>query len=614
MKLKTLSVELKETLRHLPTCPGVYRMRDKDARVIYVGKAADLKKRVQSYFNASDKGNKTQVLVRQIASIDVSVTRSETEALLLESQLIKTLRPKYNVLMRDDKSYPYLYVDFKHNFPGLGVVRTKKNPQKKGYFGPYPSVLAVRETFNTIQKVFQLRNCRDTDFATRTRPCLQHQIGRCRAPCVGLISKTAYAESVKDAVRFLEGKSQTLLKAFETRMEEAVSKLAFEEAAMLRDQIKHLRLIQERQGVTGRAGDADVIVSEVEHDFACVQWVSVRGGEIIDNQTFSPAMPRAGLEAAGLKQAVFEAFVAHHYLDTPARIPALILTDVPIENQQLLEDALTERRGRVCRIQYKARGARMRWVDFALDNLKRAALLHHTSKALLKTRYASLKNALRLTDNIHQMVCFDISHTQGTDTIASAVVFNEDGPLKSAYRRMNIRDVTPGDDYAAMHQAVTRYFKGLLRDKKPWPSLVIIDGGKGQVGVAKKALDALAGPAVTLLGVAKGVTRKAGLERLVLADTMHEMSLAPDSQALHMLQHIRDEAHRFAITSHRKKRQKTALSSVLDNIPGVGEKRRQALLKRFGGIRELAKAPLDELVKVDGISQKLASIIYDALR
>ncbi|MDF1646279.1 MAG: excinuclease ABC subunit UvrC [Legionellaceae bacterium] len=613
MKPKTLSAELTETLHHLPTAPGVYRMCDTNERVIYVGKAADLKKRVQSYFNSSDKGSKTRALVRQIVTIEVSVTRSETEALLLESQLIKALRPRYNVLMRDDKSYPYLYLELKHAYPRLSLARTKKNPQTKGYFGPYPSVTAVREALNTIQKVFQLRNCRDSDFSSRTRPCLQYQIGRCRAPCVGFISKEVYKASVHDAVRFLEGKSQALLKALTLRMEEAVSVMAFEEAATLRDQIKHLRLIQEQQGVTSRSGDADVIVLEVQNDFACVQWVAVRGGEIIDSRAFFPTVPRAGIEASGLKQAVFEAFVAHHYLDTPARIPELILTNQVLENKGMLDEALTVCRGKKCHIQEKMRGVRARWIDFALDNLKRAVSIHNTSKVLMKTRYQALQAALKLKAPITQMVCFDISHTQGQDTVASCVVFDTDGPLKSAYRRLNIRDITPGDDYAAMAQAVSRYFKGLLRDEKPWPELVIIDGGKGQVGVSKKVLEGLDGPETTVLGVAKGVTRKAGLERLVLADTMQEMSLASDSPALHLLQQIRDEAHRFAITNHRKKRQKTALSSALDHIPGVGEKRRQALLKRFGGMRELMKAPIEEIVKVEGISQVLATLIHEYL-
>lgn len=604
-----LSAELSTTLENLPLAPGVYRMRDIDNKVIYVGKATSLKKRVQSYFNQSDQGSKTRALVRQIVSIDVIVTRSETEALLLESQLIKSLRPKYNVLMRDDKSYPYLYVSLKHTYPSLSMVRTKKNPQQKGYFGPYPGVSAVRETLNLIQKAFKLRNCSDGDFATRSRPCLQYQIGRCRAPCVGLISEQAYAQDVYDATQFLLGKSQQLLNELGKRMEEAVAKMAFEEAARLRDQMKHVRLIQEQQGVTLREGDADVIASYVRPGFACVQWVGVRGGQILDNQVFFPTLPKTGLEQEDLEQAVFEAFIAHYYFDTPARIPALILTNHVVQEQATWEDALRVRRKGRCKIQPNPRGTKVRWVDFACDNLERAVMARYASKVLIEQRYRALEEALSLKA-ITRMVCFDISHTQGQDTVASCVVFDVQGPCKSAYRRLNITGITPGDDYAAMAQAVTRYFKSLLRDDKPLPELAVIDGGKGQVSMAKQALDGLGITHIKILGVAKGPTRKAGLERLVLADDLCEMSWEPASPALHLLQHIRDESHRFAITAHRKKRQKTALSSTLNTIPGIGEKRRHALLQRFGGVQELARASCEEIVKVDGISEKLAMHIY----
>jgi len=604
-----VSAELQLTLTNLPLEPGVYRMRDMDGKVIYVGKATCLKKRVQSYFSQSDQGSKTRALVRQIVSIDVSVTRSETEALLLESQLIKSLRPKYNVLMRDDKSYPYLYVSLKHNYPSLSMVRTKKNPQEKGYFGPYPGVSAVRETLNLIQKVFKLRNCSDGDFAARSRPCLQYQIGRCGAPCVDLISKQDYGQAVQDTTQFLRGKSQQLLTELGQRMGEAVEKMAFEDAAELRDQMKHIRLIQEQQGMTLREGDADVIVSYVRPGFACVQWVGIRGGQVLDSQVFFPTLPKAGLEQENLEQAVFEAFIAHYYFDTPARIPPLILTNHPVQEQAAWEAALRVRREKACKIQINPRGAKARWVDFANDNLERAVSARRASKLLIEQRYEALQQALSLK-SISRMVCFDISHTQGQDTVASCVVFDKQGPCKSAYRRLNIKDITPGDDYAAMEQAVARYFKRLLRDDKSLPELAVIDGGKGQVSMAKQALDALGITDVKILGVAKGPARKAGLERLVLADDFFEMSWAPESPALHLLQHIRDESHRFAITAHRKKREKTTLSSTLNNIPGVGEKRRHALLHRFGGLRDLAKASREEIAKVSGISDELAMRIH----
>jgi len=385
--------------------------------------------------------------------------------------------------------------------------------------------------------------------------------------------------------------------------------MAFEEAAALRDQMKYIRLIQEQQGMTLREGVADVMVSYVRPGFACVQWVGIRGGQVLDSQVFFPTLPKAGLEQEDLEQAVFEAFIAHYYFDTPARIPALILTNHPVQEQAAWEAALRVRREKACKIQINPRGAKARWVDFANDNLERAVSERRASKLLIEQRYEALQQALSLK-SISRMVCFDISHTQGQDTVASCVVFDKQGPCKSAYRRLNIKDITPGDDYAAMEQAVTRYFKRLLSDDKPLPELAVIDGGKGQVSMAKQALDALGITDVKILGVAKGPARKAGLERLVLADDFFEMSWAPESPALHLLQHIRDESHRFAITAHRKKREKTTLGSTLNNIPGVGEKRRHALLHRFGGLRDLAKASREEIAKVAGISDELAMRIH----
>lgn len=597
----------------IPNLPGVYCMLDANQEVIYVGKAAHLKKRIQSYFNASKKSTKTEALVAQIEHINIHVTRSETEALILESQFIKKYRPKYNVLMRDDKSYPYLHIDLTHPFPRFSLARSKNNPRTKGYFGPYPSVLAIRETLNTIQKVFQLRTCRDNDFASRTRPCLQYQIGRCRAPCVDYITPEAYAVSVADAIKFLEGKSSALIKTLESRMESASQQMAFEEAAILRDQIKHLRYIQEQQGVAARAGDADIIVMKVDIGCVCIQWVAVRDGEITDSQTFFPDVPMHMLEPHDIQQAVFEAFIAHHYLEFPSRIPSCIISNQTIDHQFALEEALSLSRKKKCYIQTNVRGVKSRWVDFAVNNLERALTMHHSSKQLMVNRYQSLESILKLQTPVIQMVCFDISHTQGHETIASCVVFDRNGPLKSAYRKYNIKNITPGDDYAAMSQVLTRYLKGLQRDHKPWPTIILIDGGKGQVKKAKEVLKQLGDSSVTLLGIVKDTTRKAELDRLFFATTMEAVSLPANTPALHLLQHIRDEAHRFAITAHRKKRQKTLTSSVLEKIPGVGEKRRQALLRRFGGIREIKNASMEALTQVSGISRSLAQIIYDFL-
>lgn len=606
-----ISDHLRTFLANLTSEPGVYRMLDADGCVLYVGKAAHLKKRVNSYFNKQNTTVKTRALVSQIDSIDVSVTRSETEALLLESNLIKSLRPKYNVLMRDDKSYPYLHISHSNEYPRLELIRAKKKPQKGEFFGPFPSTTAVRETLNIIQKVFKIRNCSDGYFNGRSRPCLQYQIKRCSAPCTGLISAHQYQQSVMDATRFLQGRCQQILDDLAVRMDEAVARLDFEEAARLRDHIKHLRLVQEKQGVMHLRGDADVIVIDARPGFACIQCVSVRDGEVLTSRSFFPSVPKQGLvdDEVTLWQQVFEAFIAYYYLDTPERIPALILTDHQLDEATALQTMLSDLRGKSVKIQSNPRGVNARWLDFALNNLHMATTERMTSAALIKTRYEALCSLIQCPAPITRMECFDVSHTQGDETVASCVVFDASGPNKRSYRRFNITGITPGDDYAAMEQAITRRFKRLMVEKS-LPDVLIIDGGKGQVAVARRVFEALGVKGVILLGIAKGPSRKAGWERLILADGAHEMTLAEDSPALHLLQHIRDEAHRFAITSHRAKRQKKSLDSSLDAILGIGAKRRRALLSRFGGLRELAKAPIAEIEKVHGISHALAVRIH----
>ncbi|MFA5960636.1 MAG: excinuclease ABC subunit UvrC [Tatlockia sp.] len=613
MNDKSNQNQLSNFLANLTSDPGVYRMLDTEGTVLYVGKASNLKKRVASYFNKQSAGAKTKALVEQIASVEVSITRSETEALLLESNLIKALRPKYNVLLRDDKTYPYIHVSH-HVFPRMELYRSKKKPKKGEFYGPYPGVSAAKDTLNLIQKVFKIRNCSDNYFNSRSRPCLQYQIKRCTAPCTQYISSKEYQQSVNDATRFLQGKSQLVLGELAKRMEKAVAVLDFEEAALLRDQIKSLRLIQEQQGVVQSQGDADIIAIAAQSGFACVHCVTVRDGQVIASQSFFPSVPgvifseEEDLESA-LWQQVFEAFIAGYYLETPARIPGLIVTSREVAEGSGVEQLLTELRGKKCVLQHRLRGAKARWMDFAENNLNRAVAEYKTSFAATKKRFEALEGLLDLQKPIKRMECFDISHTQGNFTIASCVVFNEEGPLKRAYRRFNISDITPGDDYAAMEQVLTRRFKRLLQEQS-LPDLLIIDGGKGQVTIALRVLDALGVNGVRLLGIAKGVQRKAGLERLILADTQKEITLAPDSPALHLLQHIRDEAHRFAITAHRNKRAQSGLRSSLETIAGVGPKRRKALLQRFGGIRELAKAPLEEIAKVTGINEELATRIF----
>ncbi|KTD66113.1 excinuclease ABC subunit UvrC [Legionella spiritensis] len=606
--------ELAATIANLTSGPGVYRMLDARDDVLYVGKAANLKKRVSSYFNKHNISAKTRSLVSQIARIEISVTRSETEALLLESNLIKSLRPKYNVLLRDDKSYPYIHVSRSHPFPRMELYRSKKKPRSDEYFGPYPSVAAVRETLSTIQKVFKIRSCRDSYFAARSRPCLQYQIKRCTAPCTGYISAEDYQQSVRDAILFLQGKSQQILQELERRMQNAVTRLAFEEAALLRDQIKSLRLVQEQQGVVQLRGDADVIAMDVKPGFACVQCVTVREGHVIASRSFFPAVPQKVFvfneEPEELRRQVLEAFLSYYYLDAPERIPALLILDSNIQDLAVISRMLSDLRGKDCKIQVQPRGVKARWLDFTLNNLRRSVSEYDASRVTTRKRYQALTDFLHYSGDITRMECFDISHTQGQETVASCVVFDEEGPRKKDYRRFNITGITPGDDYAAMEQALTRRFKKTGNSGGVYPDVLIIDGGKGQIGVARRVLEAAGIDGVTLLGIAKGPDRKAGWERLILAIQDRELTLPADSPALHLLQHIRDEAHRFAITAHRKKRATAGFESSLEAIEGVGPKRRQALLRRFGGIRELAKAPLEELAKVQGINEQLALRIF----
>lgn len=613
MSTQYLSPELTLFLTKIPTDPGIYRMIDKTGVVLYVGKASNLKKRVNSYFSKHNIGVKTRSLVSQIDSIEISVTRSETEALLLESNLIKALRPKYNVLLRDDKSYPYIHISNHPEFPRIEVYRSKKKPLSGDFFGPYPSATAVKETVLTIQKIFKIRNCKDSYFNARSRPCLQYQIKRCTAPCVKYITPTDYKQSVQDAIRFLQGKSQLILGELAERMEQAIKELHFEEAAILRDQIKSLRLVQEQQGMMQLQGDADVIAIEARPGFACIQCVTVREGQVLSSRNFFPTVPHIGFEeeskSEDLWQKTFEAFIGFYYLDTPERIPALIITNQKLVDHCSLEEVLSQQRGKACKIQVNPRGSKLRWMDFALNNLRISVAEFSAKHSTIRQRFQALENVLSLPEKIERMECFDISHTQGEATIASCVVFDEQGPCINEYRRFNIEGITPGDDYAAMEQAITRRFKRLM-EAQSLPDVLIIDGGKGQVGVAQRVLASLNVSGVTLLGIAKGPSRKAGWEKLILVNESKEFTLPEDSKALHLLQHIRDESHRFAITAHRKKRQKNRLDSTLESIEGVGAKRRQALLHRFGGLRELAKAPLEEIEKVQGISVNLAKRIY----
>jgi excinuclease ABC subunit C len=598
-------------VKNLPEKPGVYRMLNALQEVLYVGKALNLKKRVSSYFKPTGLSVKTDALVSQIAHIEVTVTRNEIEALLLESSLIKALRPKYNVLMRDDKSYPYLHLTLAHAFPSLKSIRCKKKPQEKGYYGPYPSLLALRESLNLIQKIFKLRNCSNAFFNARSRPCLQYQLKRCTAPCVTLISEQDYALSVQQAEQFLQGKSLQVIRQLETRMQAAVTALAFEDAARIRDQIKALRHIQEQQHVVRLRGDVDVVALRVSPGFACVQWVMVRAGQVLATQAFFPKMPRETLSVDDVSQQVFQGFMTYFYQDNPERIPPMIITEPSAVGYDALQRVLSVWRGRACRINDHPRGHNAQWLALAKANLQQACLDHDHAANTQHTRHQALQQVLGLSTPIERLVCFDVSHTQGQDTVASCVVFDANGPCKRAYRRFYLRDITPGDDYAGIAQAVTRYCQKLSSDA--WPRVMIIDGGVGQVAAAQNALAAFPAASCKLIGITKGEGRKACFDRVLDAEQQSELMLAPDSPALHLIQQLRDEAHRFAITLHRKKRQTTGLTSSLLSIPGVGSKRRHALLQRFGGLRELTKATIDEIAKVQGISTHLAETIYQHL-
>ncbi len=594
----------KEFLRHLTHKPGVYRMLDENAEVLYVGKARDLKKRVSSYFRRSGLPPKTRALMERTHSVEVTVTHTETEALILESNLIKALRPRYNILLRDDKSYPYIFLSTGHDFPRLGFHRGARR-EKGRYFGPYPSTGAVRETLNLLQKLFPVRQCQDSFYRNRSRPCLQYQIKRCTAPCVGLIDKHAYAEDVQHAVLFLEGRSDQVVQELVARMEAAAERLDYEAAARYRDQIAGLRRIQERQYVSGAGGDLDVIACRIQGGEACVEVFFIRGGRNLGNKAFFPKTPAHSTEAE-----VLTAFLPQYYLDKYT--PEELLVSHEIADAGLLASALGSDSGRVPRISRPQRGERRRWVKMALENADIALSARLAGKMGMQRRLEALQDALGLAQLPARMECFDISHTMGEATVASCVVFDANGPLKSDYRRFNIEGIAPGDDYAAMRQALERRYTRLKKGEGKLPDILFIDGGKGQIRQASEVLEELQIEGVVIVGVAKGPERRPGMETLFLSGQSRPIILPADAAALHLIQQIRDEAHRFAITGHRQRRARQRRTSPLEQIHGLGPKRRQSLLKQFGGMQEIARAGVEDLVRAPGISKALALRIYDA--
>ena len=562
----------------LPNLPGVYRMLGAAGELLYVGKAGDLKKRVSSYFQKQGLSPRIRMMVAQVAAIEVTATRSEGEALLLENNLIKSLAPRYNILFRDDKSYPYLMLTG-HEFPRLGFHRGAKDKCNR-HFGPFPHAHAVRESIQLLQRVFRLRTCEDSVFQNRSRPCLLHQIRRCTAPCTGLISAGRYAEDVRSAALFLEGREDDVTRLLTERMESASVGRHYEEAALFRDQIRALSRVQARQYVESDRGvDADVVACVTDGGMACVNLTMIRSGRHVGDRSFFPQNA-----AAATTEEIVEAFLEQHYVEQPR--PSLVIFGSP------------------------ARGERKIWVEMARKNARLALAQRAREKTTQESRTVALREALGLPETAQRIECFDISHTMGEAAVASCVVYDRHGMQKSEYRRFNMRGVTPGDDCAAMRQALTRRYGRVSAGEGKVPDLILIDGGRGQLNAARSALAELGLNDLTVVGVAKGPERKAGLEELVLEAEGQSLSLPPQHPGLHLIQSIRDEAHRFAIVGHRAKRGKTRTSSTLTEIPGIGARRRQKLLAHFGGLQGVQAAAVDELAKVDGVSRSLAEKIY----
>ncbi len=594
----------KPTLKNLPNLPGVYRMLNAENAVMYVGKAKDLKKRVSSYFNKNLSSPRTKMMVSQIASIETTVTRSEAEALLLENNMIKGLMPRYNVLFRDDKSYPYITLTG-DAFPRLAFHR---GAQRKGhqYFGPFPSALAVRESIQLLQKVFKLRTCENTVFSNRSRPCLQYQIARCTAPCVDLISEENYAQDVRHAAMFLLGKTNEVIDALGDEMNQAAEAMEYEHAAILRDRMQALRQVQAKQFVSDfSVSDADVIACAEEQGQHCINLVMIRGGRHLGDKSFFPK----NSQDAELVETV-EAFITQYYVSQ--NTPPLLVCGAEV-NKEEFEEMLSEQSSRKIRVLTNAIGDKKVWLKMAQTNAELALQQRMATSANQQARLLALRDALSLSEATERIECFDISHTMGEATVGSCVVFDRGDMQNSEYRRYNITGITPGDDYAAMRDVLTRRYRKVAAGEGKRPDLVFIDGGKGQLGVAIEVMQEVGLSDILLIGIAKGEERKPGLETMIFSDTGEMLNLPTDNIGLHLLQQIRDEAHRFAITGHRAKRAKARITSSLEEIEGIGAKRRKALLMRFGGLDGIKSASIDEIAQVEGISHALAQSIYERL-
>lgn len=635
-------------LRTAPNRAGVYRMLDRRGQVLYVGKARNLRRRLASWLRGGPRDAKARALLSHTASVEVTVTHTETEALLLENNLIKEHRPRYNILLRDDKSYPWIHLTAAGEGGGGGASFPRfvfhRGARRGGgrYFGPYSSAGAVRQTLGSIHRLFRIRQCTDAFFRNRSRPCLQYQIDRCSAPCVGLIDEAGYAEDVRHAAMFLEGRSEAMIEELVERMEAASRRLEFELAARCRDRIGGLRRIQERQYVDGAKGDIDVVAVCCREGLAAVQVLEIRNGQSLGSHTRLPANVRGAGE-----EEVLEAFLGQYYLSRERPIPKRIVLDREPPSLGSLAEALSRRGGRKVRIGMARRGHRVRWVRMARENAELALQRQLLDRSTLSGRRAALGEALGLAGPPARIECFDVSHTDGEAAVASCVVFGPEGPLKSDYRRFNIRGVEPGDDYAAMHQALARRFGVAPRaaggegagaagagaagaeaggeterggreagegGAPPLPDLLLIDGGRGQLERALAVLSELAADEVAVAAVAKGASRKPGLESIYLPGRASPLALPEESPALHLVQQVRDEAHRFAITGHRSQRAKRRRTSTLEALPGVGPVLRQRLLSEFGGLAGVRRAGVEDLARIRGVSQRRALEIYDALR
>ena len=605
-----MSFNSKKFVSSLTSRPGIYCMKNNNDKVIYIGKAKNLKKRVSSYFNRADSAPiKTQVMMKQVDNIDVTITETESEALILENNLIKEYKPKYNIIFRDDKSYPYIYLTTTHKFPRFNYYRGSLKGKGK-YFGPFPSAGSVKKTLNLIQKLFLIRSCEDSVFANRSRPCLQYQIKRCSAPCVNYITKEDYQSDIDNAVLFIEGKKEKIIKTLTEPMQIAADGLDYEKAAKLRDQIRSVREIQEKQYAGGKVNDVDIVVCAKNNNQACIQLSFIRSGLNLGSRKYYPRHIEEQSESD-----LIQAFLSQFYLNNKKlkKYPAEILVSHDIDEKTLVETVIYEKFKQNIKIKYKVRGERAKWLSIAKENATLDLRQKLAINENLTKRYKALQDLLSFAEPIEKMECFDISHMQGESTVGSCVVFGKNGAIKEQYRKFNIENITKGDDYAATSQIIRRRYMRLIKENNILPDLILIDGGKGQINVAKKELDELQLSHILILGIAKGPSRKAGMENLILSIDNEIIECDSASPALHLIQHIRDEAHRFAIMAHRQKRKKKRSRSILEEIEGIGNKRRQLLIRHFGGLQGVSKASINELTKVSGINKNLAKKIYETI-